>query len=295
MDALQSPPPATDSHDSDDEQFEATPSTLTVPLLVALTTASGGNYPREHNRRDFPAANWQPGEGISIDLKTNDRFRRVLDALASLCVSRPRKQVFAIGVQITKTTLTLTITDNQPVKAATTKYLEDVWKILKQLSNLYAGQRHSKSKYHSSGVPWSKYVGMSPDMPRPVAAAEIMLELVKTVYDFTSPKYLKRWAKRWDPPEGNGLLHFSRVFRAKKGSESDLDGKEAKFEMMFVKLNIAIEQLRCGKQADWSQVLGYMNDATAVADELLADPAWCEILAMDITCEFPTPIPIRLS
>lgn len=287
MDDPQSPP-ASDFHHSEQEKSEATPYTLTVPLLVALTTASGGNCPRDDERRDFPSALWQPGEGISIDLTTNDRFRRVLDALASLCVSRPRKQVFAIGVQITKTALTLTITDNQPVKDATTKYLEDVWKILKGLSDLYAGQRNSKSKYHPSGVPWSKYTGLSPNMPRSVAAAEITLELAKTVYDFTSAKNLKRWAKRWDPPEGDGLLDFSRKFRAKKGSGSTLNGRDAQFEMMFTKLNIAVRHLRCGKQADWSQVLGYMNDATDIADELLADKYWCEVLAMDITCEFPT-------
>lgn len=294
MDDPQSPP-ASDYHDSDDEQSGATPYTLTVPLLVALTTASGGNCPRDDAPQDFPTALWEPGEGIAIDLTTNDRFRRVLDALASLCVSRPRKQVFAIGVQITKTSLTLTITDNQPVKDVTIKYLEGVWKILKGLSDLYAGQRISKSKYHPSGVPWSKYVGLSPNMPRSVAAAEITLELGKTVYDFTRAKNLKRWAKRWDPPEGNGLLHFSRKFRAQKGSGSALSGKDAQFEMMFTKLNIAIGHLRCGKQADWSQLLGYMNDATDVADELLADKYWCEILAMDITCEFPTPIPTNLS
>lgn len=286
-------PPAPDYHDSDNEQPEATTYPPTVPLLLAFITASGGTYPDDNGGRDFPTALWQPAEGISFNLTTNDRFRRVLDGLASLCGSKPRKQVFTIGVQITKTALTLTITDNQPVTDVTTKYLEDIWKMLKGLSDVYAGQRTSRSKNHPSGVLWSKYVGLSPEMLRSVAAAEITIELANTVYDFTRAKNLKRLAKRWDPPKGNGLLDFARKFRAKKGRRPALNGKDAQFDRLCTKLKIAVRYLRCGKQADWTQVLGFMNDATDAADELLEDKYWFDILAMDIICAFHTSVPIH--
>lgn len=260
--------------------------TLTVPLLVALTTASGGHKPRDDERRDFPGAlPWHPGKGISSHLATNDRFRRVLDALASLCVSRPRKQVFAIGVQIDKPNLVLTISDNQPVLPNTIKHVKAVWALLKLLSNLYAGQRTATSANHPSGIPWSHYVDVSPKMPRSKIAAGYTVTLAKAVYTFTSGKNMKRWAKRWDPEEGNGLLDFSRKFRAKKGS--GLQGKDGQFEMMTTKLSIVLECLR-EKEPDWAEVLGYMTDATDLADELLADQYWCEILAMDITGNFPS-------
>lgn len=104
------------------------------------------------------------------------------------------------------------------------------------------------------------------------------------MYKFTSSKNLKRWAKRWDPEEGDGLLDFARKFRAKKGS--GLQGKDGQFEVMVTELSIVLGYLRRGKDADWAEVLGYMTDTTDLADELLADPSWCEILAMEITCNF---------
>lgn len=275
-------------YSSDDQSTEPPESVhyeLTVPLLVALTTASGGRFPRDDERRDFPVETWVPGHGISRQLSTNDRFRRVLDALASLCVSRARKQVFAIGVQLTTSTLTLTIADNQPVKQETVDYLQSVWDTLTKLSDLYAGPR-DKRKYHPSGIEWSKYTGVSPKIPRSEKATELTLELATAIYGFTRDKNLKRWAKRWDPPQGNGLLDFSRKFRAKKGT--GLDGKDGQFEMMVTKLNIALTCLRCEKNINWADVLGYMNDATDIADELLADKYWCEILALEIIGKFAT-------
>lgn len=281
--------PDLSDHSTDDESVESPEPIdheLTVPLLVALTTASGGRFPRDDERRDFPIETWLPGHGISHQLSTNDRFRRVLDALASLCVSRARKQVFAIGVQLTSTTLTLTIADNQPVTDTTVDHLKSVWESLTELSDLYAGPR-DKRKYHPSGIEWSKYSGVSPKIPRSQKATELTLGLATKIYDFTRDKNLKRWAKRWDPPQRNGLLDFFRKFRAKKGT--GLDGKDGQFEMMVTKLNIALACLRRGKNANWADVLGYMNDATDIADELLADKYWCEILAMEILGKSTTP------
>lgn len=284
-------PRATRSHlDSASDDENADPpapisDVFTIPLLVALTAAAGGDCPRDNERRAFPIETWQPGQGISSHLSTNDRFRRVLDALAALCVSRPRKQVFAIGVQVHKSNLTLTIADNQPVKKETMKYLSDVWRILKQLSDLYAGKRVQNSRDNSS-VEWSTYIGTSPNMPRYKIAGDLTLKLAVMVYDFTIAKNLKRWTKNWDPENGGGLLEFFRAFRARKGM--GLDGKDGQFELMVTKLNIALRYLRSAKDTDWAEVLGYMTDATDIADELLEDPYWCEILANEITCKFIT-------
>lgn len=100
--------------------------------------------PYADQRRDSQSVNpSHPGtNNFSNDLNTNNRVRRVLDALASLCVSRPHAQDFAIGFRISSgKSLVITNANSRAVEQATINYLTRLWGILRTLSNLYTGKR----------------------------------------------------------------------------------------------------------------------------------------------------------
>lgn len=265
MEDAQSPLAAI-SDDKSAERPENIPYALTIPLLVALAAAASDDkqrsYPTDHSQLDHETVRQQP---------TNERLERVLDALAALSVSRPQKQAIAIGVQITATNLILTIADNQPVEDDTINHLKNVWSTLQQLSNAYARQNDT-------------HIGRSPNPPRSTIAADLRRKLAAQVYAFTSGKNLRQWAKLWDPIDGAGLLAFYRTVRARKGPR--LYGLTGQFEFMVVKMSIALKAMRDGDDANWEEVVGYMGDATDIADSLLGDGDWCERLAVELMGQF---------
>lgn len=261
MEDAQSPLAAI-SDDKCVEHPENTPYALTIPLLVALAAAAS-----DDERRSHPTDHSQPDDGTVRQHPTNKHLERVLDALAALCVSRPRKQAIAIGVQITATNLIITIAEDQPVEEDTIDHLKNVWATLQQLSNAYARQNDTQ-------------IGRSPNPPRSTIAADLRLKLAAQVYEFTSGKNMRQWAKLWDPIDGTGLLAFFRTVRAGKGPR--LYGMTGQFEFMVVKMSIALKAMRCGDDTNWEQVVGYMGDATDIADRLLDDRDWCESLAVEL-------------
>lgn len=256
------------------------PLELSIELLVAIIHATGSN-PRNNQRHGFLSQSWQPGNGTSTKLTTSSRFRRVLDALASLCVSCPRGQTFSIGSQVDqrRSSLVITIADNQEVKQETVDYITNVWRILKALSDLCTGNR-PKQSHISPGVSGNKYVGDSPEIPRSKQAAILTEELAELVYVFTREKYMKRIRKWWDsePENQEGLLSFGYTFL--KAKEKPLSGEDKIVGDMLFLLRGAINLLRI-KSRDWSTIITLMDEVYRLADNLLTkNPYWLDILAL---------------
>lgn len=260
--------------------LEPTPE-LTVQALVAIISANG--WQTLDQGRDFP---WL----LASKPTASDRFRRVLDALACLCVSSPGGQVFSIGLQIDhpNSQLVITVADNQEVKQDTIDYLTGIWGILKRLSDLNTGKQSDSEP--SCMVSWKTPVSNSPEMLR-LKAAILSQDLVKLVYVFTTDKRMRQIRKWWNPEEQpqlkqqheQGLLPFARTFQEKLGRF--LHGKEGKLELLIAHLRAAVIVLQ-GKAVNWAMVTTYMNRATNLADAVLGgdDPHWCESIALSLAC-----------
>lgn len=244
---------------------------LTVSVLVAVVVALHGLNP--HN----DLLSFASGIGLPADLNTYHPFRRALDAIASLCVSRPREQVFSVGFQIDQrnSQLLISIADNQEVEQETIDYLANLWAALRKHSDWHAGNR-PKGAHHP---------GASPGIPRPQGVTALSRELVELVYVFTRDRNMKRWHKWWDPADRQGLLGFARKFQQKKGRY--LEGTDRKFELLLCSLRIVVNCLR-EDRVDWGKVLGHMGLATDLSDGLL-EGDWCENLARDIAGRVPAP------
>lgn len=256
-------------------------------------SAIGGRKPRENERTFFNMSvgsiSCVPSTGIPLNPTMNHRFHRILDAIASLCVSRARIQVLAIGFQINqpRSCLTISIADNCDIDKATVEYLEEIWKELKILSNLYAAQR-PKTGHSSTGLPWNTDVGVSPQIPRSKEAAAIIERLTERVYTFTWKKQMKRIDKWWDPTDKPGLLDFARNFQAKMGKQ--LSGNDGKLEMFLLLVRDTVTCLRA-REVDWVNVIKYMKKAIDIARDLLEgdDPYWCNRLAISLVRAVTSP------
>ncbi|KAL0635178.1 hypothetical protein Q9L58_005903 [Maublancomyces gigas] len=290
-----------------DRQAILSPSTSSLPyglapsaeLIVAMMSATRGRQPREGEHKFFNKSGGSvsrvPGTGISSHLTTSDRFHRILDGLASLCISRTPNQVLAVGFQINQpaSRLTISIADNCDVEQDTVNFLEMTWDLLKELSNLYAEQR-LKTGLPPTGVPCNRNVGVSPHIPRSREAAAIIERLTEHVYTFTWNKQMARINKWWDPTDKPGLLYFARLFQAKMGNQ--LTGNNRKLEIFLLLIRDTVTCLRSPK-VDWELDIIFMKKAIDIASDLLGgdDPYWCSRLAISLMPPMSSPDAIKES
>lgn len=83
---------------------------------------------------------------MSLSTKGNDRVARILDSIANISVSQPKDEVVAVAVQIRTMDIRLIVASNGTLPSSTTKYLGEIWNILKQLSKDYQDSHHRMSK-----------------------------------------------------------------------------------------------------------------------------------------------------
>ena len=125
-----------------------------------------------------------------------ERTFPILDALASICISDPRAQVVAIGIQfrLKDSKLCLTIAKNEMVKQSLVDYLHEVWRILRAMSGIFRVDRSS------TGVQGQmvKYRRLSPKMPDCVAS-DMQVRLFQHIYLYTRSKNQARVDKWWKP------------------------------------------------------------------------------------------------
>ena len=155
--------------------------------------------------------------GVSDDLPTNVRTVPVLDALASVSISRPRSQVVAISLQVDPSNeeIHLTIAENSDVTPDLVNHLTHIWELLRRLSNEYADQR-------GDGLSNQNYLGTSPDVPDGVGE-NLQVRIFRDVYQYALAKQMRRVGKWW-----NGLLDFMKELNERRvgrltGLEQTLD------------------------------------------------------------------------
>lgn len=101
--------------------------------------------------------------GFSDEPKTNLQTCFLLDALASICVSKPGSQVVAIALRVSSQEhkINLTIAENDNVSRKLEVHLQSVWRKLQDLSHMYkAGREEGSSKEATQRVTFPLRVAM---------------------------------------------------------------------------------------------------------------------------------------
>jgi hypothetical protein len=131
---------------------------------------------------------------------SSERLRAILDSLASICVQRGKREVYAVAIQFKEQTdgsnggiVALTIAGNDNVPKAVVTHLSKVWHKLQDIAHACYRFYTNKRKQ----LPMN-YRGKSPDSSEALlAATELVLELQEIIYRHGLEKFTSRVYKRY--------------------------------------------------------------------------------------------------
>lgn len=245
--------------------------------VIAAAAATIGHKVAPNGRVELDKGRCCNPTGFCFHKETNVRTFRVMDALASLCVSRGRYQVVAIAARFDfdQKVIQLIIAENDAVANHTVAYLQTIWGILEQLSEIYAKRR----KHSSFPGDCSYYFLESPKIPVGPGRGgrdpgPLVEALVEHVYGFTIAKYNKRVGKWWEP-----LQSFRSRFL--DIHQRPLEGLEIQFVRMTISFNHGLAQLR-STATNWAELVICMDHAVIMCDDVLKAPGQCEIWAHQV-------------
>lgn len=271
-------------------QFSSPPDSITTPaempmspdLLAAVGNVIIGVKIAPHHRAILlsdPHHGCLPINGLTKNSATSLRTFKVLDALASLSVSRPKSQVVSIGLQIDTNNITLTIAENDPIAVETIQYVGNTWRMLRELSQIYADERNGHPNTN-----WQHWAGLSPPVPRFLSAADnLIAQLAAHVYTFTVEKFWRR-LNRWWPK----LRTFTNQFITAK--KHKLNREESLLRDSVLAFRMGLDTLGVGdkcRSVRWSDVVRLMDTAAKNASELLADKYGLESWVHAMQSTFP--------
>ncbi|KAG0134442.1 hypothetical protein HOY82DRAFT_668468 [Tuber indicum] len=208
----------------------------------------------------------------------NKRTFPVLDALASLCVSKSRGQVVALALQLSQRDkkLRLTIAENDEVDDSIVPYLRSLWCQIQRLSTIF--QQGRQIRHETSEDP--NIPPGSPPLPRDVAY-DLRLALFREIHMHTIVKNQSRIRKYWH----DFNIFMDRLY-AKRGL--NLEGLEANladvfFAQKYVKELCTLSQLQSADADYWHKSYRFMRCASYLISEMLKEgDTSCEKLEKEI-------------
>ncbi|EGC44027.1 hypothetical protein HCEG_03242 [Histoplasma capsulatum var. duboisii H88] len=181
-----------------------------INKLVALASEFGCDIVGERRSPiDGLQVNFMPSGVVAEE--ADDRTAKILNAIATILVRRPRGGVFAVGARIIhsgdpqKGSVQLFLAGNNNIPNETKRYLEDVWQIMQEmaLENRKKLARHSPMRRQN-------YFEVTPPKNSDADATGLSanyLELMRRVYIHGSKKFLQRLNKLY-----SALLEFMEIF-----------------------------------------------------------------------------------
>lgn len=206
---------------------------------------------------------------------------KVLDALASLAVSRQEGQVISISLQldINANTIILTIAENDTVSLETVQYISKTWGLLRDISEVFPNDRAG----HPGDKTRRDWGGQSPPVPSHLTPEErIIASLAAHVYTFTE-KMFRRRINRWWPH----LRTFTNAFiRAKN---HNLNEMESLLPVAVLSFRMALDALDAKNDqscVNWGKFVNLMNAAVAAAQKLLDNKYHLDTWTNDMKNDF---------
>jgi hypothetical protein len=145
-------------------------------LLILHATSSGGNVSFAFNRRHAE---------VSFTDKRSQRSKALLDALAAICISEPRKQVIAISLTLTSEGSILCIAENNSVSPEILTHLASVFSQLKEIrSSLQSPLQEVNEEMNT------------PQPDKESTTASLESQLLGDIFGFSMLKFKQRLLKR---------------------------------------------------------------------------------------------------
>lgn len=258
---------------------------MSPDLLAAVGNITIGKETVPHHRTNLldSGSHFTPVHGLTTNVLTSIRTFKVLDALASLSVSRQERQVVAVGLQLSINTdpkrnkITITVADNDGVSLSTSEYVAEIWGMLRKLSAIYAAERASRV----DGGPDTKpdWTGLSPPVPGRLAPADhLIARLARRLYTFTDKKFQHRVNRWWAD-----LRNFTNdLYRHRRHILSPL---EANLRVCLIDFSLGLAALKAPR-VDWGYVVEVMDAAVRAATPLLENAYTLESMAQEMNSKF---------
>ncbi|PUU81811.1 hypothetical protein B9Z19DRAFT_1062375 [Tuber borchii] len=256
------------------------PLALKVDHLVALMSVAIGDK-AHHTHRQNPIPLTDITGGILDYDEGKKRTFPILDALASICVSNPEKQVVALGLQLklSEGKLCLTIAQNEQVKSGLVNYLQQVWSMLQGMSVKFKAKRSALGQTAES----EQYRRVSPNIPDDVAW-DSRIRLFRCIYLYTRDKNQKRVKKPLDT-----LAEFMERFYKSQGTQHT--GSRADLDFAFRALRGAYKNFDSKvtvPQDDrfWESLYALLEEATCAVTRIIQNhPVFCSVLVNEVALD----------
>ncbi|KAG0137749.1 hypothetical protein HOY82DRAFT_647090 [Tuber indicum] len=240
--------------------------------------------------------------GIVDNHETNFRTILIIDAVAHICVSEKKGQIFAVTIQLdpVKEEARLMIAENNEVASALILHLNKIWGMLQALSSEYAEERIPKSEVHQLSSAYHVELPLrpaeSPEMPEEVGIS-LKIEIFRDIYLYSMAKQISRITKWWERLcQFMDRLHELRL-------EADLERFEQDVYYLVLALSLVdlVERhYNCPgnptMDEEREEVYFHATMVNQYANRVLADrqgPA-CEILARKLQVDHSQePFPLR--
>jgi len=245
-------------------------------LLGLMHVAIGDEAHHTRRENQIPLSNVRWGM-LDYD-EGKARTFTILDALASLCISEPDKQVVAIGLQLQlrEGKICFTIAQNQEVKKGLVPYFRQVWDMMKELSLKFIADR----LHGVESRPQLQYRRVSPMMPEGIGR-DIRIQLFRHIFIYTRAKDKCRVDKHW--------IHLKKFMeRFYKSRSEELSGYECILDRAFRALMEAFQASACKTpdQKDdeyWEAQYSFFEVATCAITRLAHhNPEFCETLVSQV-------------
>jgi len=244
-----------------------------------MNVAIGNDAHHTSRKNDIPLEHVTGGLLEADDEK--ERTFPILDALASICVSEPEKQVVAIGLQLNLSDgkVCLTVAENGNVKKGLLAYLRQAWELMRQLSMEFKEdrvQRYSPREH-------MQYRKVSPRMPEGVGQ-DIRISLFRHIYLYTKRKNDLRVSKWLGPLE----KFMQRFYKYQNAQTEGLEGYNQNLDAAFRALRGAYKDLGSKPRSaqtshHWKALYALLEVATFYIQRLTQTNRWiCDSIVLRV-------------
>lgn len=227
----------------------------TLPVLVSSATGGTRTVPAE------PI--FQTCDSIVEDYGVDGA---VLDAIASISVSRPTSQFVAVALEIdvSKQVAVLTISDSGRVGPDLIAYLNGLWRLMGIMSNRCEQLRRADDLAAATHA--------RPPITTAAAIEPWRTEFIKRVYLYCNPKDFQLIQTRWE-----SLRAVSRaLWNLKKHSDDEIqNGQLTDSVYALLPMYSFLQNITYGQMTDemWGDLICLMDGTVADLETILKDPS----------------------
>jgi hypothetical protein len=238
----------------------------------------------------FEAPGFENWKREKVSFKTNTIIQ-TLEAIANIAIYEPKGQVVAVALQKDneRKLIRLTIAQSNEVPKKVIDHIEEVWEMLRELSDEYLSESVRKVK----GPRWPGYTGRGfgdPLLLEHTISEDKEDAIAENIYKFSERRLIARAEKSRED-----FCAFARAF-LQAFKQGALDGStDKKLQEDFYTVIVGLFKVFSWGDSkptppiqDWNKFISYMRVITYLVDKILETPGTCETWMKEVNGKLVT-------